>query len=93
MNDLFHGFRFICAYIDDLLLLTKVYWVDHIHKLDLTLNKLKEKGIKYGIEKSILGQTKMEYLGFWVTCDDIKPINKNIEATTPKKLPTSQKEE
>ena len=25
MNDLFHGLEFICAYIDDLLILTKGY--------------------------------------------------------------------
>ena len=30
MNDLFHGFEFISAYIDDILILTKVYWIDHI---------------------------------------------------------------
>ena len=67
MNDLFHGFEFICAYIDDLLILTKGYWKNHVQKLELTLNKLKEKGIKCNIEKYIFGITKMVYLGFWVT--------------------------
>ena len=43
MDELFHGFEFICAYIDDLLILTKVHWTDHVQKLELTLNKLKEK--------------------------------------------------
>ena len=28
MNDLFHGFEFICAYIDAILVLTKGYWID-----------------------------------------------------------------
>ena len=41
MNDLFQGFEFIRVYIDNILLLTNVYWTDHVHKLDLTLNKLK----------------------------------------------------
>ena len=41
MNYLFHGFEFIRAYIDDLLILTKGDWTDHIHKLELSLNKLK----------------------------------------------------
>ena len=41
MNDLFHWFGFICAYIYDLLLLTKKYWTDHVHKLELNLSKLK----------------------------------------------------
>ena len=33
MNDLFHGFEFICAYIDELLILTKGNWIDHVQKL------------------------------------------------------------
>ena len=33
MNDLFHGFELICAYIDGHLVLTKGYWTDHVHKL------------------------------------------------------------
>ena len=42
-NELFHGFEFIRAYIDELLILTKGYWIDHVRKLESTLNKLKEK--------------------------------------------------
>ena len=34
MNDLFHGFKFIRAYIDDLLILTKEDWTDHVHNLE-----------------------------------------------------------
>ena len=43
MNDLFHGFEFIRAYIEDVLILTKGDWTDHVQKLELTLNKLKGK--------------------------------------------------
>ena len=56
------------------------------------LNKLKRKGLKCNIEKYLFGQTKMEYLGFWVTRDDVKPINRNIECITNMAPPTSQKE-
>ena len=64
MNGLFHGFGFIRAYIYDLLILTKVDWIYHVQKLELILNKLKEKGLKRNIENSFFGKTKMEYLGF-----------------------------
>ena len=40
---LFHGFEFIRAYIDNLLILTKGDWTDHLQKLELTLNKLNKK--------------------------------------------------
>ena len=59
MNDLFHGFEFTRAYIDDLLILTKVYWIYHVNKSELTLNKLKGKVLKCNIENSFFGQTKM----------------------------------
>ena len=57
MNDLFHGFEFIRVYIDDLLILTKGYWTDHVQKLELPINKLKGKGLKCNFEKSLFGQT------------------------------------
>ena len=40
LNDLFHGLELIRAYIDELLVLTKEYWVYHVQNLELTLNKL-----------------------------------------------------
>ena len=89
MNDLFHGFEFICSYIDDLLILTKVDWTDHVKKLELILNKLKRGLFRFNIEKSFFGHNKMEYLGLWVTRYDVKPINKKIEAITNTKPPTS----
>ena len=42
IDDLFHGFEFIRAYIDEILILTKCDRTDHVQKLELTLKKLKE---------------------------------------------------
>ena len=77
MNDLFHGFKFIRAYIDDLLILKKGDWTNHLQNIEVKLIKLKVKGLKCNIEKSFFGQTEMKYLGFWVIHDGAKPINKN----------------
>ena len=82
MNDLFCGFEVICAYIDKLLILTKGDWTDHVQKLELTFSNLKEEGIECNIENSFFGQTEMEYLGLWVTCNGVKPIYIKIEAIT-----------
>ena len=38
MNDLFRGFEFIRVYIDELLILTKGYCTDHVHKLEFIEN-------------------------------------------------------
>ena len=92
MNSLFHGFEFIHAYIDGLLIPTKEYWSNSIQKLKLTLNKLKGKILKCNIEKSFFGKTEMEYLSFWLTHDGVKPINRNIESITNMEPSTSRKE-
>ena len=75
----------------DILILTKGDWIDHVQKLDSTLNELKGKGLKCNIEKSFFGKTEMEYLGFWVTRDVVKTINRKAEAITNMAPPTSRK--
>ena len=92
MIDLFHRFEFIRAYIYNVLILNKGDWKDHIQNLELMLNKLKVKGLKFSIEKYFFGQTEMEYLDFWVTCDAVKLINRKIKAITNMAPPTSRKE-
>ena len=64
MKYLFRGFEFIRANMDNLLILTKGDWTDRVQKLELTLNKMKVKGLKYNIERSFFGKTEMEYLVF-----------------------------
>ena len=77
MNDLFQGLKFMYWYKDNLLSLTKNNWNDQSRKLELNLTKLKERKLKCNIEKSLFGQTEMEYLGFWVTREGVRPLNKN----------------
>ena len=77
MNNLFQGYEFTHAYINNLMVITKEYYIDHVQELELSLNKLKESGLKCDIEKSFFVQTEMEYLGFWVKHYGIKPIYKN----------------
>ena len=52
---------------------------DHVQRLELTLIKIQEKGLKHNIEKSFFRQTEMEYLGFWVTQDGVKPTDKKFK--------------
>ena len=76
MNDFFQIFEFIYAYIDELLISTKGYWIDNLHKLELTLNQLKEIEPKCNIVRSFFRKIKMEYLGLWETRDGLKLIDK-----------------
>ena len=59
MNELLCGFYFIGAYINEILRRTKGYWYNHLEKLELTIQNLKDNRFKYNIENSLLGQTDM----------------------------------
>ena len=78
INDFSLGFESIYAYINDLLVLKKGDLTDHVEKLDLTL-KIKIIRLKCNIEKYLFGQIKMEYLGFWVTCEGVRLIKNNLK--------------
>ena len=59
MNKMIHGFEFISAYTNDLLIITKSDLSDHLNKLERVLEKFKDNGLKCNIEKSFFGQTQM----------------------------------
>ena len=51
MNIIFHGFEFIISYIDDPLIITKGNWSNHLNKLELVPQNLKDTKIKCNIGK------------------------------------------
>ena len=75
MNEMFRGIEFIRAYIDDILIITKGDWSDHLNKLELVLTYLKENGLNCNIEGSFFGQTEVEYLDLWVTRTGTRTVN------------------
>ena len=60
MNKLFAGFENIEAYIDDLLVLTKSSFEDHLVKLNSVLKKLKEADLKINSNKSFFAHKEIE---------------------------------
>ena len=80
MNETFRGFEFIWAYINYLLIIIKGDWDNHLEKLELILQNIQYNRLKCTIKKSFFGQTEMEYLGFRMTWNRIRLINKKVEA-------------
>ena len=92
MMELFDGMEYIRACIDDLLVLTKGDYDDHLEKLDRTLSRLTEAGLKVNARKSYFARGELEYLGYWITREGIKPLPKKIEAIQRISPPTNKKE-
>ena len=71
---MFRAFEFIQSYINDLLIITKGDWSDHLEKLGKILQKLKDNGLKFNIENHPLDN---RYGISWVLGDsDRDPTNK-----------------
>ena len=79
MNKLFTGLEYIRAYIDDILIISKGSFEDHLKKLEQVLNKLKAASLKINASESYFNKEELEYLGYWITCEGILPVKKKIQ--------------
>ena len=60
MNELFAGLEYVRAYINNLLIINKGSFKDHLEKLDQVLNKLKGACLKINAYKSFFTQEELE---------------------------------
>ena len=92
MSSLMSDLENVRAYIDDLLILTKGDWNDHLEQLEEVLQRLRDAGLKINAKKSFFGKTELEYLGYWITREGIMPIPKKIEALKNVAVPTTKRQ-
>ena len=91
MNELFAGFDYVRAYIDDLLVITKGSFNDHLTHLDKVLEKLNNAGLKINATKCCFAAHELEYLGYWVSRNGIQPMATKVEAIKNMATPKTQK--
>ena len=84
MLELMANLEFIRVYLDDLLILTKSSFSDHLTKLEIVLQKLCKANLNINIAKSGFALSEIEYLGYILTHKGIKPQNKKVAAKYPK---------
>ena len=92
INELLGDIEGICAYIDDLLLLSKGSWEDHLERLEEVLKRLHAKNLKVNPLKSFFGINEIEYLGYIISQDGIKPQPKKVKAILDIERPTTTTE-
>src|SRR5687767_5644904 len=80
------------AYLDDLLIISKGYFKEHLDQLDLGFTRLYEAGLKVNASKYSFYKTELEYLGHWITRYGIRPVTKKMEAIQRLKTPTKRRE-
>ena len=79
MSELIVGLECAKTYLDDLLCLTNGSFEDHLEKLKLILERWKQSGLKVNASKSTFCTDKIEYLGYWITREGVKPLEKKVQ--------------
>jgi hypothetical protein len=90
--DLVASLKFVQAYMDDLLIITRRTLDKHLKKMETVLTKLCDAGLKVNAAKSSFCAHEIEYLGYILTREGIKPQPKKVQAILALNLPNIIKE-
>ena len=80
MSDLMSHLEFVRVYLDDLLIITDGSFDDHLARLEEALLLLQDSGLKCNLTKSFFCQEQVEYLGYLLTREGIKPLPSKVKA-------------
>jgi hypothetical protein len=86
------GFNYVQAYLDNILIITKNTYEDHLSKLDTVLQKLHTENLNVNIEKSTFATTLFEYLGYHIMMSGICKLTLKVEAIWQLKLSKNLKQ-
>jgi len=92
MSILMQDLENVRAYIDDLLLLTTGDWKDHLEQLEEVFRRLQKAGLKVNAKKSFFGRGELEYLGYIISREGIKPVPKKVQAIQSIATPKNKRE-
>ena len=92
MSELMFDLGFVRTYLDDVLVVTKSSFEEHLEKLELTLKRIKAVGLKVNAEKSFFARTELEYLGHWVTREGLMPLPNKVQAIQSLNPPKNRKQ-
>ena len=80
MSDLMAPLEFVRTYLDDVLTIISSTFADHLEKLEQALKTIDEAGLRVNVSKSHVCTSELEYLGYVLTQDGIKPQNQKVSA-------------
>jgi hypothetical protein len=92
MMKLMEALEYVRAYIDDLLVITRGTLEDHLEKLREVLRRLRGAGLKVNAAKSFFCTHEIEYLGYILTREGIKPQPKKVQVILALNPPHNVKE-
>jgi transposase InsO family protein len=93
MMRLISDLPFVNAYLDDIAIISRGDYEDHLEKVSIVLKRLEKTGLAVNALKSHWATNgPVEYLGFILTPEGIRPQPKKIAAIKSLKAPTNRKQ-
>ena len=80
------------AYIDDILVVKRGTYKEHLEQLDEIFRRCRKAGLQVNAEKCRFGLEEIDYLGYIITPEGIKPNPKKIKAIQALERPTTTTE-
>ena len=92
MSELMAGLEFVRAYLDDLLIVSKGTFEEHLDHIEQVLTRLLEAGLKVNATKSHFCRDELEYLGYIINREGVRPSMKKVEAIRNLAPPKTKKQ-
>ncbi|KAJ8031654.1 hypothetical protein HOLleu_24913 [Holothuria leucospilota] len=78
IDQVLHGFDFVYAYIDDLLVASKDM-DEHYQHIQLLFDRLKEYGVVINPSKCQFGVESLQFLGHHIDCNGVRPVEEKVK--------------
>lgn len=78
IDEALRGLPFTKSYIDDIIIASRNE-EEHLTHLDTVLSRLKQYGLVLNVSKCAFMQSKVEYLGYEINKDGVKPLNRKVK--------------
>ena len=93
INELLGDLDSVRAYIDDVLILTKdASFEKHLEQVRVVLSRMQKAGLRINADKSSFGINEVEYLGYIITKEGVRPDPKKIQGIMDMTRPTTSTE-
>ena len=89
---IFEDLDTVKAYMDDLLVVTRGSYIEHLNELEIVMKRLTQVGIKCKIDKYLFCHPEIEYLGYIITREGVNPQPKKVQVIHDMQCPTTKTE-
>ena len=92
LGNLFLDTKFVQVYLDDIIIIGNSSFKEHMGQVEEVLSRLSKMGLQVNPRKSFWARDEVEYLGFIINREGVRPQVKKIQGMLDLKQLSSQKE-